>query len=93
KVSKTLFGLYNGSQGGIPKFIKWTSFTHAMAKIGFAVEKLQGFAGQFTPDGNTGVERGIHFHESHPTSDISYAVARHFGRRLERMYEWRGDMF
>lgn len=93
QVFKTMFGLYGSDPGSCPKWIKWPEFIHAMTCVGFSIEKLQGSAWQFTPGKESDVTRGIQFHEPHPDPDIPYSMARHFGRRLERVYGWTQDMF
>jgi hypothetical protein len=93
KTLKTIFGTNSYSEGEVSKTVKWDAFVRAMIRTGFAAEKLQGSAWQFTPHGNTIVERSIQFHEPHPDSDIPYAMARRFGRRLERVYGWTRDTF
>ncbi|PVH95695.1 hypothetical protein DM02DRAFT_689572 [Periconia macrospinosa] len=93
QVFKTIMGLHAADPGSCPKVVKWPDFIHAMTCVGFAVEKLQGSAWQFTPGKDSDVARGIQFHEPHPESDIPYAMARRFGRRLERVYGWDRDSF
>jgi hypothetical protein len=75
-----------------PGEIPWADFLHAMVSTGFAAQKLQGSAWQFTPR-NRDVEQPIQFHEPHPNSKLPFTWARRFGRRLSRTYGWRGDMF
>ncbi|KAL1593261.1 hypothetical protein SLS60_010869 [Paraconiothyrium brasiliense] len=93
KTLKTLFGGDVCNEGDVSKTVKWDAFVRAMIRTGFSAEKLQGSAWQFTPQGNTDVERSIQFHEPHPDSDIPYRIARRFGRRLERVYGWTRDTF
>jgi hypothetical protein len=64
-----------------------------MTRVGFAVEKLQGSAWQFTPGVDSNAERNISFHEPHPESDVPYVMAKRFGRRLGRVYGWSTDTF
>ncbi|KAF9369733.1 hypothetical protein CPB97_003344 [Podila verticillata] len=90
KVFSTLF--YQPSTSAQPGEIPWNDFLYAMAATGFAIEKLYGSVWHFTPS-NLDVERGIQFHEPHPTNKIPFKIARCFGRRLFRTYGWRGDMF
>jgi hypothetical protein len=90
KVFKTLF--YSPSSPDQPGEIPWTDFLHAMVSVGFGVEKLHGSGWNFRPSG-LDVERGIGFHEPHPTNKIPYLQARGYGRRLQRAYGWNGDMF
>lgn len=63
-----------------------------MACVDFSV-KLTGSAWQFVPATDVGNRRGIQFHEPHPSSDVTYSVAKRMGRRLSRVYGWHGDMF
>jgi hypothetical protein len=56
-----------------------------MGRVGFAVEKLQGSAWQFTPGEALNAERNIQFHEPHPDSDVPCVMAKRFGRRLGRV--------
>jgi hypothetical protein len=93
KVIKALFYVPTSEDGEFPKAIKWDEFKRAMVRLGFSAEKLQGSAWQFTPGGGLDTDRGIHFHEPHPDSDIPYTMARQFGRRLRRVYGWEGSMF
>ncbi|KAG9193300.1 hypothetical protein G6011_03335 [Alternaria panax] len=72
--------------------IPWTDFLHAMVSTGFAAQKLQGSAWQFTPK-DLDVTCPIQLHEPHPTHKLPFTWARRFGRRLARTYGWRGDMF
>ena len=90
KVFKVLFHspLSRDHPGDIP----WHDFLYAMVATGFAAQKLQGSAWQFTPR-NLDVEQPIQFHEPHPTHKLPFTWARRFGRRLARTYGWRGDMF
>ncbi|KAH7074577.1 hypothetical protein BKA63DRAFT_596095, partial [Paraphoma chrysanthemicola] len=93
KVFKTLFYTPTYETGDLPKAVKWNDFKRAMVRVGFAVEKLQGSAWQFSPGDAFIAERNIQFHEPHPENDIPYVMAKRFGRRLARVYGWRGDMF
>ncbi|XP_014559917.1 hypothetical protein COCVIDRAFT_90694, partial [Bipolaris victoriae FI3] len=93
KAMKTLFHVPQSDHDDLPKGVKWHEFKRAMAHIGFAVEKLQGSAWQFTPGESLHVRRAIQFHEPHPVSDITYIMAKRFGRRLERVYGWNGASF
>lgn len=70
----------------------WNDFLHAMESAGFACEKLYGSVWQFTPS-SLDVERSIQFHEPHPAGKIPFRRVRRFGRRLNRAYGWRGDIF
>ncbi|KAI0004853.1 hypothetical protein F4779DRAFT_621201 [Xylariaceae sp. FL0662B] len=89
-VFKTL--LYDDSgdtqQGRIP----WKDFLFAMTSMGFASEKIFGSAWHFQPTDET-MHRSIQFHEPHPTPQLSYVVAKRYGRRLNRAFGWTGDMF
>ncbi|KAF2729709.1 hypothetical protein EJ04DRAFT_501849 [Polyplosphaeria fusca] len=90
KVFRALF--YTPSLSATPGEIPWTDFLHAMVSTGFQVEKLYGSVWQFSPT-NLDVERGIQFHEPHPSGKLRYVVARRFGRRLNKAYGWEGRMF
>lgn len=92
KTIKTIFGMH-AQAGDVPKVVRWDEFKRTMIRIGFSAEKLQGPAWQFTPHGNTDIERAIQFHEPHPNNDIVYRIARRSGRRLERAYGWTGETF
>jgi hypothetical protein len=72
--------------------IPWQDFLYALVSVGFAVEKLQGSAWQFTPR-SLDVEHPIQFHEPHPTNKLPFTWARRNGRRLFRTYGWTSDMF
>ncbi|RMZ73167.1 C2H2 and C2HC zinc finger [Pyrenophora seminiperda CCB06] len=93
KTMKALFHVSVSDTEDFPKAIKWDDFKRAMVRIGFAAEKLQGSAWQFTPGPGINVNRGIHFHEPHPESEIPYVMARRIGRRLEQVYGWCGETF
>lgn len=90
KVFQVLF--FNPSQNDLPGEVSWADFLFAMAATGFAPEKLYGSIWQFTPS-TLDVERSIQFHEPHPVGKIPFRNARRIGRRLNRAYGWRGDMF
>jgi hypothetical protein len=95
KVFKTLFHVPADELGDVPRAVKWDEFKRAMARIGFAVEKLPGCAWKFTPTAamDLDVQRGIHFNEPHPEDEIPYNTARRFERRLSRAYGWSGRSF
>ncbi|KAJ8111837.1 hypothetical protein OPT61_g5657 [Boeremia exigua] len=93
KVMKTLFHVPTHEASNLPTNIKWNDFTRAMINIGFAAEKLQGSAWQFTPKGDVGAGRSIQFHEPHPDSNIPFVMAKRFGRRLFRVYGWHWGLF
>ena len=93
KEMKTLFHVPQSNHEDLPKEVKWHEFKRAMAHIGFAVEKLQGSAWQFTPGESLHIRRAIQFHEPHLVSDITYIMAKRFGRRLERVYGSNGASF
>jgi hypothetical protein len=93
KVFKTIFYTPTTDTGDLPKAVKWAEFKRAMTRVGFAVEKLQGSAWQFTPSVDSNAERNISFHEPHPDSDVPYVMAKRFGRRLGRVYGWSTDTF
>jgi hypothetical protein len=90
KVFRILF--YSPSSRDHPGDIPWQEFLYAMVSVGFAVEKLQGSAWQFTPK-NLDVEQPIQFHEPHPTHKLPFTWARRNGRRLFKTYGWTSDMF
>jgi hypothetical protein len=90
KVFRTLF--FNPEVTSTPGSVPWNDFLHAMVSTGFAAEKLYGSVWQFSPT-RLDVERGIHFHEPHPSGKIPFEVARQHGRRLARAYGWFGGMF
>jgi hypothetical protein len=93
KVFKTIFYTPTTDTGDLPKVVKWAEFKRAMTRVGFAMEKLQGSAWQFTPGVDSNAERNIQFHEPHPDSDVPYVMAKRFGRRLGRVYGWSTDTF
>jgi hypothetical protein len=90
KVFRTLF--FVPSQTEQPGEVAWTDFLKAMKETGFTFQKLYGSVWQFTPQG-LDVERGINFHEPHPSGKIPFRTCRRYGRRLNRAYGWTGDMF
>ncbi|KAF2798204.1 hypothetical protein K505DRAFT_268147 [Melanomma pulvis-pyrius CBS 109.77] len=83
---------YSPSNPDLPGEIPWLDFLHAMKSTGFSAEKLYGSAWNFVPSG-LDVERSIQFHDPHPSSKLGFYRARRYGRRLERAYGWKGDMF
>jgi hypothetical protein len=93
KVFKTIFHTSMADTGDTPRAMKWAEFKRAMARLGFALEKLQGSAWQFTPGEASNAKRNIQFHEPHPESDVPYVMAKRFGRRLGRVYGWSIDTF
>lgn len=90
KVFRTLF--YTPSVSATPGEVPWHDFLHAIASVGFLIEKLYGSVWQFQPT-KLDVERGIQLHEPHPSGKMAYRTARRVGRRLERAYGWFGEMF
>ncbi|EME42787.1 hypothetical protein DOTSEDRAFT_176085 [Dothistroma septosporum NZE10] len=90
KVFRTIF--HTPSPNSNPGEIPWADFVHAMVSTGFRHEKLYGSVWQFNPT-RLDVERGIQFHEPHPSPKIPYYMARRHGRRLNRAYGWGGGMF
>ena len=90
KTFKTLF--FVPSLSAQPGEVAWGDFLHALVSTGFSAEKLYGSVWQFTPT-KLDVERGIQFHEPHPSGKLSFTTARRFGRRLNRAYGWHGGMF
>lgn len=90
KVFRTLF--FNPEVTSTPGTVAWGDFLHAMASAGFGTEKLYGSVWQFRPTG-LDVEKGIQFHEPHPSGKLPFTVARRYGRRLSRAYGWFGGMF
>lgn len=93
KVFKTLLRPTPADLGEIPKAVKWDDFKRAMVRAGFSAQKLRGSAWQFMPASDQAVTRGIQFHEPHPDNEIPYAIAKRFGRRLERVYGWSANTF
>jgi hypothetical protein len=93
KTMKSLVHVTTSETGEFPTAVKWDEFKRAMVRLSFSAEKLQGSAWQFSPGDTSNIDRGIHFHEPHPDSDIPYIMARRFGRRLERVYGWSSDSF
>lgn len=90
KVFNTLF--YTPTTADQVGEIPWKDFLHAMACVGFSIEKLYGSVWQFTPS-KLDVESSISFHEPHPHGKIPFKMARRIGRRLQRTYAWDGGMF
>ena len=80
--------------GSVPGKVTWGEFLSALTKLGFAAEQMHGSAWEFTPTGDLEhLQRGIHFNQPHPSSEIPLKLARNFGRRLARVYDWDGTMF
>lgn len=90
KVFKSIF--HTPSASSLPGEIAWQDFVYSLCSTSFFAEKLYGSVWQFTPQG-LDVERGIHFHEPHPSGKIPFVTARRHGRRLNRAYGWHGGMF
>ncbi|KAK3669234.1 hypothetical protein LTR78_010888 [Recurvomyces mirabilis] len=91
KVFRTLL-FFTPSAHATPGELAWTDFLYAMDSVGFHIEKLHGSAWQFQPT-KLGIERGVQFHEPHPSGKLTYRVARRIGRRLERAYGWFSGSF
>ncbi|KAJ9611561.1 hypothetical protein H2200_004745 [Cladophialophora chaetospira] len=92
KVLRTMFHT-NASDQQQQGPIQFKDFLNAMIKVGFGVELLYGSVWHFTPGDSLGLSRSIQVHEPHPSSEISYRMARRLGRRLGRMYGWSGETF
>jgi hypothetical protein len=89
-VFRTLF--HQPNDGELPRTIRWTDIVSALTKLGFSAEQLQSSAWQFKPT-IIKLNRGIQFHEPHPDDEVPLWLARRYGRRLERAYDWDGTMF
>jgi hypothetical protein len=61
-----------------------------MTSVGLTVIKLYNLTWQFAPS-KLDVKKSIQFSE--PRGKISITMARVFGRRLNRAYGWKGEMF
>ena len=90
KVFKTMF--FDPSIDGTPGGVAWADFLYAMRAIGFAAEAIEGSEWHFHP-ATVEVKHGIVFHSPHPDSNMSFDVARRYGRNLRRAYGWEGHMF
>lgn len=90
KVFRTLF--FKPNVTSTPGEIPWTDFVHAMVSVGFTAMKLYGSVWKFQPTG-LDMNRNIQFHEPHPRGKLTFLMARHYGRRLNRAYDWAGEMF
>ncbi|KAG7005727.1 hypothetical protein G7Y79_00018g045340 [Physcia stellaris] len=90
KVFSTLF--FDDKQEASAGEIPWTEFLHAMASVGFTVQKLGGSAWIFAPT-NDYFQRSFIFHEPHPLPKIPYRIARRLGGRLNRAYGWTSETF
>ncbi|CAD0084026.1 unnamed protein product [Aureobasidium vineae] len=86
----------NGQRGAKENFtaatVSTSDFVHAMLSIGFVVEKLYASVWHFTPPESVPGE-SIQFHAPHVGDKIRYHMARLFGRRLQRAYDWNEGMF
>jgi hypothetical protein len=71
----------------------WSDFLYAMAKIGFAIEKLYGSVWDFSLTDTAGQSRSIEFHDPHPHVKVPSCQARRIGRRLNRKYKWTSANF
>lgn len=78
---------------GVPGELPWIDFLHALASIGFAVQKLDGSAWLFSPAVPGVMDQSIIFHEPHPKSKISFQIARRYGGRLTRAFGWTAGNF
>lgn len=77
---------------GVPGELPWNDLLQAMASIGFGVKKLNGSAWLFSP-ADEALDKSIIFHEPHPSSKISFQIARRCGRRLTRTFGWTSETF
>ncbi|KAI1655314.1 hypothetical protein F4813DRAFT_367500 [Daldinia decipiens] len=98
KVFATLFNVPSPAKTSSQGKISWEDFLYAMHHVGFEIEELGGSNWHFTPrltllDRGQGYTRAIQFHEPGPGANITSLVARIYGRRLARIYGWRGEMF
>jgi hypothetical protein len=95
KVLKALFHIPDEAE--VSGVTKWTALRTTMINLGFSAEQLQGSTWQFTPSEELrqerGLDRGICFHEPHPSNEMSLAMMRTLGARLTRAYGWDGSMF
>ncbi|KAI4112702.1 MAG: hypothetical protein LQ345_006189 [Seirophora villosa] len=89
KVFTTLF--HTSTEEEPPGDLPWSDFLSAMASIGFSIKKLDGSAWVFAPVDDKW-KQSIIFHEPHPSSKISFQVARRFGRRLWRRCWYAVDL-
>ena len=90
KVFTSLF--FTPAEGEPPGEVPWSDFLSAMASVGFSIKKLDGSAWIFAPVDDEW-QQSIIFHEPHPSSKISFQVARRIGRRLWRRYGWTSENF
>ncbi|KAL9018873.1 MAG: hypothetical protein Q9185_003844 [Variospora sp. 1 TL-2023] len=90
KVFTTLF--HTSTEEEPPGDLPWSEFLSAMASVGFSIKKLDGSAWIFAPVDDKW-RQSIIFHEPHPSSKMSFQVARRFGRRLCRRYGWTSENF
>lgn len=91
KVFRTLFFTPNAEIS--PGELSWKDFCQAMFDVGFSAKQLYGSVWQFAPTNETVAGCSIQFHEPHPNDKIRYLVARHFGRRLSRTFQWSWETF
>jgi hypothetical protein len=89
KVFSALF--YDPMKNPPPGEIPWSELLHALASIGFGVEKQYGSAWLFTPP--SAHQRTIIFHEPHPSRSLPIRIMRRYGRRLNRTYFWTSATF
>ncbi|KAF1979664.1 hypothetical protein BU23DRAFT_548872 [Bimuria novae-zelandiae CBS 107.79] len=90
RVFKTLF--HSPHSANRPRELSWGDFLHAMVSVGFSVEKLQGSSWHFAAQDGS-ISRPIQFHEPHPMKNLSFNVARRYGRRLTRAFGCDDDTF
>ncbi|RYP72573.1 hypothetical protein DL770_007953 [Monosporascus sp. CRB-9-2] len=76
--------------GSHPGEVPWRDFLHLMSSMDFEVQKLRGSVWHFIPPES---ERSINFHEPHPRPKLEWKVARWYGRRLARVYNYILDSF
>jgi hypothetical protein len=88
KVFRALF--FDPAVTDVPREVPWKDFLHAMTSVGLTVIKLYNLTWQFAPS-KLDVKKSIQFSE--PRGKISITMARVFGRRLNRAYGWKGEMF
>ncbi|KAI1107864.1 hypothetical protein F4804DRAFT_347520 [Jackrogersella minutella] len=84
--------LFEGEDATKLREIAWKDFVYTMMAVGFKAERLYGSAWLFSRHGAE--QEAIMFDEPYVGDEvIPYVIARQYGFRLRRNYQWKRDMF
>ncbi|KAI1407868.1 hypothetical protein F5Y13DRAFT_205668 [Hypoxylon sp. FL1857] len=98
RVDKRAFKVFNvllfeGPDASRLGEVSWNDFVYAMKQAGFKVTKLFGFAWLFDISDGSEFTDAMIFMEPHETGKLSFLMAKDYGRRLRRAYDWKIDRF